>query len=555
MLNMRVLFLTNIPSPNRVAFFNELGKQCDLTVTFELLSSSERDKNWVGEKIDYFKPIFLNGIQTAVDAAFCPGILKCIKKGWDYIIVGTYNTPTSMLATQYMMLKKIPYWLEADGGFIKKDNKVKYLLKKHFISNASRWLSTSEMTTKYLCHYGAKKEKCFVFPFTSLRENEIIKNGMPMDVDKKMAKEELGIKDDFAIIIIGEYLNNKIYEQDFGMFESLAERKRERIGIYILGGESTEEIKKEVFKGDFRNVHYIVCESKEEVDQYFIAGDVFVFNSRSDLLKGCIIEAMAAALPIVTTNKSLSGNDWVDEGINGHIIGDDEPELVIKYIDEFINNSEKRKQYSLESYKKMINTSLENISDEYLSVMIGVQRQLKKYARERLGISNEFVFLFVGQIVYRKGIDILIEAAYRVNYGNWKIYVVGGLEPKDTDYDRDKITFCGFKYGADLIEYYRMADVFILPTREDIWGLVINEAMSHGLPIITTDKCIAGIELCEKDSRIIKSDNVDELVDAMDYYIQYDKGELDKFRNMSVRKSMEYTLERMAEEHIRILQK
>ena len=39
------------------------------------------------------------------------------------------------------------------------------------------------------------------------------------------------------------------------------------------------------------------------------------------------------------------------------------------------------------------------------------------------------------------------------------------------------------------------SDLFVLPTREDIWGLVINEAMSFGLPIITTRKCIAGTEL------------------------------------------------------------
>ena len=39
------------------------------------------------------------------------------------------------------------------------------------------------------------------------------------------------------------------------------------------------------------------------------------------------------------------------------------------------------------------------------------------------------------------------------------------------------------------------ADVFVMPTREDIWGLVINEAMAYGLPVVSTDKCIAALEL------------------------------------------------------------
>lgn len=52
----------------------------------------------------------------------------------------------------------------------------------------------------------------------------------------------------------------------------------------------------------------------------------------------------------------------------------------------------------------------------------------------------------------------------------------------------------GFKTQAKLREYYKAGDLFVLPTREDVVGLVINEAMPCGLPIITTDRCVAGIE-------------------------------------------------------------
>ena len=46
----------------------------------------------------------------------------------------------------------------------------------------------------------------------------------------------------------------------------------------------------------------------------------------------------------------------------------------------------------------------------------------------------------------------------------------------------------------------------MLPTREDIWGLVINEAMAYGLPIIPTDKCVAGMEMIRKNGRILSVD-------------------------------------------------
>ena len=59
------------------------------------------------------------------------------------------------------------------------------------------------------------------------------------------------------------------------------------------------------------------------------------------------------------------------------------------------------------------------------------------------------------------------------------------------------------------------ADAFVLPTREDIWGLVINEAMAYGLPVVTTDRCNAGLELIKN--------NVNGYVVHVD-----DKGELAK---------------------------
>lgn len=58
---MRVLFLTNIPSPYRIDFFNELGKLCELTVLFEREDATNREANWLKNEIQYFKGVFLSG--------------------------------------------------------------------------------------------------------------------------------------------------------------------------------------------------------------------------------------------------------------------------------------------------------------------------------------------------------------------------------------------------------------------------------------------------------------------------------------------------------------
>ena len=71
MKKLKVLFLTNIPSPYRVDFFNELGKFCDLTVTFEGRTATDRNKKWKSDTFKEFKGYFLKGIRTGSDHFLC----------------------------------------------------------------------------------------------------------------------------------------------------------------------------------------------------------------------------------------------------------------------------------------------------------------------------------------------------------------------------------------------------------------------------------------------------------------------------------------------------
>ncbi|MFV5693066.1 glycosyltransferase family 4 protein [Flavobacterium sp. LT1R49] len=100
-----------------------------------------------------------------------------------------------------------------------------------------------------------------------------------------------------------------------------------------------------------------------------------------------------------------------------------------------------------------------------------------------------FNVLYVGSISVRKGIRYLIEAFKRLEILNKKLTIVGpveqisGIEGLEIT---DDIEFVGVLKGVDLEKAYQSADVFCLPTIEDGYGLVLGEALSHGLPLITT---------------------------------------------------------------------
>ena len=125
----------------------------------------------------------------------------------------------------------------------------------------------------------------------------------------------------------------------------------------------------------------------------------------------------------------------------------------------------------------------------------------KKILRNELGIKEKKVILFVGQFIYRKGIDVLLEALSRIK-SEVGLYLIGGEAKQEYQdiidkYGLKNIHFVDFLQLDVLKKYYMAADFFVLPTREDTWGLVVNEAMSYGLPVITTNRCVAGLELIE----------------------------------------------------------
>ena len=89
----------------------------------------------------------------------------------------------------------------------------------------------------------------------------------------------------------------------------------------------------------------------------------------------------------------------------------------------------------------------------------------------------------------------------------------------------------------------------VLPTREDIWGLVINEAMAQGLPVVTTNRCLAGLTLVKngENGYIVPVAGVEALKQAIEKGFEGDNAS--EFGRKSLEKIRNYTIERMAAEH------
>lgn len=116
--------------------------------------------------------------------------------------------------------------------------------------------------------------------------------------------------------------------------------------------------------------------------------------------------------------------------------------------------------------------------------------------RTRLGLPDRY-FLFVGRFAPEKNLPRLLEAygRYRTSAGReaWGLVLVGSgplvSALRAQAMQLQDVVFAGFHQMDTLSAYYGLASAFILPSLSEPWGLVVNEAMAAGLPVLVSHRC------------------------------------------------------------------
>lgn len=165
--------------------------------------------------------------------------------------------------------------------------------------------------------------------------------------------------------------------------------------------------------------------------------------------------------------------------------------------------------------------------------------------------SDGFIYLFVGQIAERKGVKYLLDAWLKHSVGHIsdKLLLVGSgnqLSTFKSQYgENPSIVFTGRVDYSEIYKYYAIADVFMIPTIEDNWSLVIPEAMACGLPVSTSIYNGCHTELVHEGVNGVTFDTFDEnsILRALDYFHHQDLATLGA---NSIRLEKEYCTEKCA---------
>lgn len=200
--------------------------------------------------------------------------------------------------------------------------------------------------------------------------------------------------------------------------------------------------------------------------------------------------------------------------------------ILHKKADYVIAISKELEKELLERYKydkNKISLINNGVSKEKFNQVIDISE--KEFIKSEKGIPKDKIIIgFVGSLIKRKGIDILLEACSLLEDNEIHIVLLGDgdnewvMDMVNKFNLEERITIYPF---GDPIDYYKIFDIFVLPSRIEGFGLVVIEAMMMGIPVIRSNTEGAYDQILHmKDGFIFRNEDTEELSRYIDMLIK-----------------------------------
>jgi glycosyltransferase involved in cell wall biosynthesis len=200
----------------------------------------------------------------------------------------------------------------------------------------------------------------------------------------------------------------------------------------------------------------------------------------------------------------------------------------IRHCDGFVVPGKSSFEYlrSLGSPEARISTASNAVDNHWFAAQAENTRTHAAEFRENLGLPSRFI-LFVGRLVSEKGVFDLLAAYAKLESGLRSevglVFAGDGVSREKLAHQAKLISpgtvcFPGFRQREDLASLYALAECLVLPTHSDPWGLVVNEAMACGLPVIVSTVAGCAADLVEDgwNGYVVPPKDVEKLRVAID---------------------------------------
>jgi glycosyltransferase involved in cell wall biosynthesis len=164
-------------------------------------------------------------------------------------------------------------------------------------------------------------------------------------------------------------------------------------------------------------------------------------------------------------------------------------------------------------------------------------------------------FLFVGQLIPRKGIDLLVDAfnKFYQEFSDWSLMVIG-QGPLESTLKHPGIVTQGFQQPPQIAKIMQRSRYLILPSYEEHWGLVVHEAALSGCGLLLSDQVGSAWDLAtQENGSMFKSGSSHELYMAMKRFASLTTEELNLVYKVSIEKSSNFGIDKWSNTFTSIL--
>lgn len=330
---MRILILTTVMAPYRTELFEELGKSNHIDVCFEEYIDTTRDQNWYERESKNFN-ILITGNQKSINFE----ILNNISKKYDIVIFFEYSTPTSVLGIFKCQMNRIPYLINCDGAFIRREPILKFFLKKSLIARATGLLANGVSSIQYFLYYGAQKENLFMHNFSSICNEDFEKKHLTNNVHQLLNSLNINLDNTNIFLTVGRFIKRKNFEFLIHNWEKMADND-----VLLIVGNGKEKLfyQELIEYYGFNNVFIVDHMSKGDLFSLYSISVTLLFPTYNEIWGLVVPEAMSQGLPVITTAECNSGTQLIVNGKNGFVLSSSNFEQWKKAINVILCDKEK----------------------------------------------------------------------------------------------------------------------------------------------------------------------------------------------------------------------
>ena len=236
--------------------------------------------------------------------------------------------------------------------------------------------------------------------------------------------------------------------------------------------------------------------------------------------------------------------------------------IIVRGADRYIAYGTKAKEY-LEyfgSKAESIYISTNTVDVGYFRSRVEEYRNKDSFKKDRKQYPK-YLLLNVGQLIKRKGLLQVLKALECLKDSEIGLLIVGSgpeessLEGFCKEKKLNNVFFEGFRQQDELTKYYTLADIFILPSFEEVWGLVVNEALASGLYVLSSKYAGASYDLIKEgwNGEIFNPDDVEKIVNLIKKVKENIKDIRKRRDDISKHACKEFSIERSAGEFIKAI--